>query len=41
MSAIFKGISFIIWLVLGILILPCVFVAGHIYPMWAEWGEGF
>jgi len=35
------AISFILWILVGIIIVPCVFIAGHIYPMWQEWGEGF
>jgi hypothetical protein len=36
-----KIIKFILWVVSAIIILPCVFVAGNIYPKWAEWGEEF
>lgn len=38
-SVIPKIISFILWAISGIIILPCVFVAGSLYPMWQEWGE--
>ena len=34
-----KVVYFIFWVLSGILILPCVFVAGNIYPKWVEWGE--
>ena len=40
-SVLSKGILFLIWALLALIILPCVFVAGHIYPIWAEWGEEF
>lgn len=36
-----KIIKFIVWALLAIIILPCVFVAGSIYPWWVEWGEEF
>lgn len=36
-----KIIKFIIWVIAAIIILPCVFVAGEIYPKWVEWGEEF
>lgn len=36
-----KIISFILWILVGIIVLPCVFVAGIIFPKWTEWGEGF
>ncbi len=32
---------FLIWALLALIILPCVFVAGHIFPLWQEWGEEF
>jgi hypothetical protein len=34
-----KVLSFILWVLAAIIILPCVFVAGNIYPLWQEWGE--
>ena len=34
-------ISFIFWALSAIIILPCVFVAGTIYPQWVKWGEDF
>jgi hypothetical protein len=34
-----KVISFILWVLLAIIVLPCVFVAGEIFPMWVKWGE--
>lgn len=34
-----KIISFLLWCLLAILVLPCVFIAGNIYPLWVEWGE--
>lgn len=36
-----KIISFVLWVLCAIIILPCVFVAGSIYPSWVEWGENF
>ena len=41
MDFFFKAIKFVIWGLLAIIILPCVFVAGTIYPVWVEWGEDF
>ena len=32
-------IPFAFWTLIGILVLPCVYVAGNIYPQWVEWGE--
>src|ERR1044072_9259954 len=34
-----KFISLVLWLLAAIVILPCVFVAGNIFPYWVEWGE--
>lgn len=34
-------ISFIFWVICAFIILPCVFVAGTLYPKWVEWGEKF
>lgn len=36
-----KIISFILWALVGIIVLPCVFIAGNIFPMWSDWGEEF
>lgn len=36
-----KIISFILWVLLAIIVLPSVFIAGNIYPTWVEWGEDF
>lgn len=36
-----KVIKFVLWVISAIIILPCVFVAGNIYPKWVEWGEDF
>jgi hypothetical protein len=36
-----KVIKFVLWILFAIIILPCVFVAGTIYPKWVEWGEDF
>ena len=35
------AIFFCLWLLSAIIILPCVYVAGILYPKWVEWGEGF
>ena len=40
-SVVSKGLLFLLWASLALIILPCVFVAGHIYPVWSEWGEEF
>ena len=36
-----KAISFFFWILAAVFILPCVFVAGTIYPKWEKWGEDF
>ena len=36
-----KVLGFILWVISAIIILPCVFVAGNIYPFWVKWGEDF
>ncbi len=36
-----KAVYLFIWFLGAIIILPCVFVAGNIYPAWVEWGEKF
>jgi hypothetical protein len=36
-----KFISFFLWIISAILILPCVFIASNIYPKWTKWGEDF
>ena len=35
------ALHFIFWALAGIIILPCVFIAGNLYPKWMEWGEDF
>jgi len=37
----FKFFSVVLWGLSAIIVLPCVFVAGVLYPLWMEWGEGF
>lgn len=32
---------FFLWAISGIIILPCVFIAGELYPKWQKWGEDF
>lgn len=39
MSVVPKVISFILWVLCAFIILPCVFVAGTLYPLWTEWGD--
>ncbi|MBU6232231.1 hypothetical protein KGP36_06350 [Patescibacteria group bacterium] len=34
-----KLISLVLWALSAVIILPCVFVAGVLYPKWTEWGE--
>ncbi|MEK7641586.1 MAG: hypothetical protein AAB365_01170 [Patescibacteria group bacterium] len=36
-----KILGFILWALLGVIVLPCMFIAGTIYPKWVEWGEDF
>lgn len=36
-----KVFFFFLWALCGVIILPCVYVAGTLFPMWQEWGEGF
>ncbi len=36
-----KVLKFLLWVISAVFILPCVFVAGNIYPAWVEWGEDF
>ena len=34
-----KMVIFTLWFVCGLIILPCVFVAGTLFPKWSDWGE--
>jgi hypothetical protein len=34
-----KLLSFILWVLCGIIILPCVFISGTFFPKWTDWGE--
>ncbi|MEK9178014.1 MAG: hypothetical protein AAB777_02760 [Patescibacteria group bacterium] len=34
-----RAILFCLWILSAIIILPCVFVSGVLYPKWVEWGE--
>ena len=36
-----KVIKITLWILSAAIILPCVFIAGTIYPKWVEWGEDF
>lgn len=40
-SLIPKMFHFSLWILSGIVILPCVYIAGNLYPTWQEWGEDF
>ncbi len=40
-SSLPKIFSFCLWVIAAAFILPCVFVAGNIYPIWEKWGEDF
>jgi hypothetical protein len=33
--------SFILWVLAACIILPAVFIAGQVYPLWEKWGESF
>jgi hypothetical protein len=41
MSVVIKVIHVTLWAASAVIILPCVFVAGTIFPKWVEWGEDF
>lgn len=34
-----KVLVFTLWIICGIIILPCVYVSGVLYPLWTEWGD--
>jgi hypothetical protein len=34
-----RMIIILLWLLSAVFILPCVFIAGTLYPLWTEWGE--
>jgi len=34
-----RAILFCLWILTAIIVLPCVFVSGVIYPKWVDWGE--
>ncbi len=36
-----KIFSFLLWVLTGLIILPCVFMASVYFPKWEKWGEGF
>lgn len=40
-SGVPKVVSFCLWIIAAAFILPCVFVAGVVYPLWEKWGEDF
>lgn len=35
------ALSFCLWVITAIIILPCVFISGTIYPLWEDWGKKF
>jgi len=41
LGALPKIVSVFLWILVAIIVLPCVFIAGNIYPKWIEWGEDF
>jgi hypothetical protein len=41
MEAITKIVSFSLWVISGVFILPCVFISTVYFPKWEKWGEGF
>lgn len=41
LSVVPKIVSFCLWVIAAVFILPCVFVAGALYPLWEKWGEDF
>lgn len=36
-----KALKFVLWVLCGIIILPCVYIAGNLFPKWTDWGETF
>jgi len=38
MGALPRLLSLVLWILCGIFIVPCVYVAGNIYPAWMDWG---
>ena len=34
-----KLLKLSLWILSGIIIVPCVYIAGSLYPMWQEWGD--
>lgn len=36
-----KVLSITGWVIAAVIVLPCVYVASHLYPKWVEWGEDF
>lgn len=35
----FKFLNIILWAMAGALLIPTVFIAGNIYPLWEKWAE--
>lgn len=36
---IFKFFNIILWAMAGAILIPMVFIAGNIFPMWEKWAE--
>jgi len=36
-----KFMHLFLWALSAIVVLPCVFVTHHLYPLWEEWGKEF
>ena len=34
-----KALSFILWILAAVIILPCVYICAIFYPLWQKWGE--
>jgi len=34
-----KAVVVLLWILCGVIILPCAFIAGNLYPKWTEWGD--
>ena len=36
-----KAVHVSVWALLGIIVLPAVYIANHFFPKWVKWGEDF
>lgn len=34
-----RFLNVLFWAIAGAFILPCVFIAGNVYPKWEKWAE--